>query len=430
MNINFRYQSGSILMVTLITTVILGFTLASCLHLIRTQNLSVMRSQQWNRAIPVLEAGIEEAMTHLSYNQNGHLSGNGWEEIGGAYRKERKLDDSKYVVTITPGANPVILSQGYVPAPLGNHFMEPPRTVRVVLTKTPTFTKAMAARGQIDLNGFGIRTDSFISSDPNYSTNGRYDPAKARDNGNVATNSGVVDSLNVGNAKIYGRASTGPGGGVTLGPHGVIGSKEWHGGGNNGIEPGWFADDMNVHFPDAAPPFTGGAFIPPGGLINGIQYKYILTSGNWQLSALQLTGSEKLLVLGDAVLYVTGQVSTSGQSAIVISPDSELRLYVGGPSASIGGNGIETPSVKAFQYYGLPTNTSLSISGNSEFSGAFYAPQAHLHLGGGGNNEYHFSGSIVAGSVKMNGRFNFHFDEDLENSTPVEMYVVQSWNEL
>src|SRR2546422_6550719 len=39
-----------------------------------------------------------------------------------------------------------------------------------------------------------------------YSTNGRYDPAKAKDEGDVATNSGLVNTINVGNADIKGRS--------------------------------------------------------------------------------------------------------------------------------------------------------------------------------------------------------------------------------
>ena len=48
---------GSALLVMLVTVTLIGITLASYLELVRSQNLSTMRSQQWNSAIPILEAG-------------------------------------------------------------------------------------------------------------------------------------------------------------------------------------------------------------------------------------------------------------------------------------------------------------------------------------------------------------------------------------
>ena len=108
--------------------------------------------------------------------------------------------------------------------------------------KVPTrldglYMKAMVAKNKIDLNGNWVRTDSFDSSDTTgtYNTNGRYDPAKAKDGGDVATNSRLIDSLDVWNADIYGHVSTGPGGTVVIGPNGAVGDKAWI----NGFHVSW-----------------------------------------------------------------------------------------------------------------------------------------------------------------------------------------------
>lgn len=431
MRLRFQSQGGSALLITIVTCAIIGLSLAAYLNLVKHQNLSTLRSLQWNSAIPIAEAGVEEALTHLYHNPTNR-SVNGWSLVQGLFTKERTLGDAKYVTTISEDLSPVIISKAYVRVPLGTNYIDPPRTIRVTTTNDALFAKGMVAKGQIDLSGNRIKTDSFDSSDPAFSTNGRYDPDKAKDNGDVATNSAVIDSLNVWNAEIYGKASTGPGGTVAVGPNGAIGNAAWHQSGNKGIQPGWATDDMNVYFPDVKEPFSGGAFAPQSGSYAGTNYTFLITGGNWQLSNLTLNGQDKVLVLGNAVLYVTGNVSVSGQAFIQVSTNSSLQFFVAGASTSIGGNGIvNTPgNATNFMYYGLPSNTSVSFSGNANFTGAIYAPQAAFHLGGGGNNSYDFVGASVTDTVKMNGHFNFHYDESLGKTGPRRGFTVTSWNEI
>jgi hypothetical protein len=422
---------GSVLLIVLLTVTIIGISMAAYLDLISNQNISTMRSIEWNSGISVAEAGIEEALTHI-YHNGTNLASEGWTLSGAYYTKERAMGDSKYVTLISVTDPPEIISSAYVRVPLGTNFIDPPRTIRVTTANDALFAKGMVAKGQIDLSGNNIRTDSFDSTDPAYSTGGAYDPAKAKDNGDIATNSAMIDSLNVWNADIFGKASTGPGGTVKIGPNGSVGTTAWHLAGNKGIEPGRSSDDMNVSFPDVRPPFSGGALTPAAGSVGGTNYTYILTSGNWELSSLNMNGNESLIALGDAVLYVTGSVSLTGNAYITVATNSTLKLYVGGPTASIGGNGIaNTPgSATNFVYYGLPTNTSLSMSGNATFTGAIYAPSAAFTMGGGGSSAYDFVGSSVTASIKMNGHYNFHYDESLGKNGPRRGYVITSWNEI
>jgi hypothetical protein len=132
------------------------------------------------------------------------------------------------------------------------------------------------------------------------------------------------------------------------------------------------------------------------------------------------------------VLYVTGNFSMSGQSYFKISPGASLKLYVGGSSASLGGQGVlnEAGNAANFSYHGLPGNTSLSLSGNAAFTGTIYAPNADFSLGGGGNNNYDFVGASVTKTATMNGHFNFHYDENLARVGPAKDFIVTSWNEM
>jgi hypothetical protein len=438
---------GSALVVTLLTALVIGITLASYLTLVSNQNTAVMRSLAWNSTVPVLESGVEEALTQIHYNGITNLSANGWSyALGGVYRKERSLGEGRwYTVVIQPTDPPVIEAIGYVPVPLTpssqlgmilGGLISPSqssiyvnRQVRVNTRGLPRWDKAMAADGQIDLQGNNIQTDSFDSCNPAYSTNGRYDPAKARDNGDVATNSGLVNTVNVGNADIKGHVSTGPGGSVSIGPQGTVGSKAWVEGGNRGIQTGYVSDDMNVEFPPVDVPYTAGYLTPTGATVNGVNYNYVM-GGNG--TKYKLSGfSGKVLVTGNVSLYVTSSFSFTGQDYIEIAPGASLKVYVGAATASLGGNGVvnNTGNAINFQYYGLPSNTSLSMNGNAAFTGVIYAPQAALSLGGGGNNTYDFVGACVTATAGMNGHFNFHFDECLRKG-PVIQYVVTAWNEI
>src|SRR5258707_1101486 len=61
-----KSEEGSMLAIAIITCAILGTMLGSYLVLINSRNQAAMRAMGWNAAIPVLEAGIEEALTHLN----------------------------------------------------------------------------------------------------------------------------------------------------------------------------------------------------------------------------------------------------------------------------------------------------------------------------------------------------------------------------
>ena len=138
-----------------------------------------------------------------------------------------------------------------------------------------------------------------------------------------------------------------------------------------------------------------------------------------------------MLVTGNVTLWVTGDVNIGSGEFIEVAQGASLKLYVSGASAVIGGQGIinDTGYAKNFQYYGLPTNTSIDYKGNSAFTGTINAPQADVKLGGGGTTDYDFVGSVVANSVTLNGHFHIHYDEALQPAIP-NGYLVAAWNEV
>jgi len=139
-----------------------------------------------------------------------------------------------------------------------------------------------------------------------------------------------------------------------------------------------------------------------------------------------------VLVKGNATLLVTDSISISGQGGIFINSGASLSLYVSAQRFSIGGQGVinNNASATSFYYFGMPTNTKISLSGNAQFNRWKSMLQCRLYLGGGGNDLYDFVGSIVTRSMTLNGHYNMHYDEALEQSGPVRIYVVTTWNEL
>src|SRR5450759_1773075 len=79
-------KQGSALVITLILGVILLVTLGSYLMLINSQKGLVTRSQGWNAALTMAEAGVEEALAQMNASPND-FSANNWNgnASGGVY---------------------------------------------------------------------------------------------------------------------------------------------------------------------------------------------------------------------------------------------------------------------------------------------------------------------------------------------------------
>src|SRR6266496_5209245 len=117
---------GSALLLALFTALVICVTLSTYLYLVSNQNQTVLRSMSWNSSIPVVEAGIEEALTQLHYSGVTNLVANGWTALqaDGFYHKANNLGNGfSYDVGIRPPPaggpdQPTIESVVYCPAPL------------------------------------------------------------------------------------------------------------------------------------------------------------------------------------------------------------------------------------------------------------------------------------------------------------------------
>jgi hypothetical protein len=415
---------GSVLAITLIMSALIGLMLAAYLTLIGNQNRFTQRSQVWNNAVPVCEAGVEEALAHINYSgTTSNFAINGWQFVNTGYVKSRTNEDVRYEMTISTNEQPIITVKGLVRAPVQANYIG--RTVQVKTKVNHRFPQAVLSKGLVSASG---TINSFNSTNATYSTpSGQYDPAKAHDDATVATLSKTAASLQIDNATIYGKVATGPGGVVSIN-NGSVGTTAWVNA-NKGIQSGYATDDMNVYIPDARLPEGWGGTLPPlvNQTIGGILYLIVLRDGDYEMSSLTMSGSQILLVQGKVRLWVKGDVNQTGSAVIKLDTGATLEMYVSG-TCKLAGNGVQNvPSVaKNFSLIGLPTCTSITYSGGSEFIGTIYAPQATVSMGG--NSEA--VGAFVANSIQLNGGMSIHYDEALRGNPKEGRFLVASWQEI
>jgi hypothetical protein len=276
-------QLANVLLTTLVTCAILSMSAAYYLSFVEQQNMLSARSQTWNMAMAIVEAGIEEGLQELNSN-SGNLAADGWTFNGSYYTHAPTVlaDGNSYTVQIylTNSATPVVIAQANVALPAAARTLfaavgatpDPTvvkRAVRIICSKPSPFNAAVIVKNGIDLNGNGVYSDSFDSSNPAKSTNGRYDSAKyAGDRGDMQTTAGISSSVSIKNANIFGKVHTGPNCPVTIGPQGGVGP---HGSQvssiSSAISLGYVLQDANFTFPDTTLPSTAGYLQPASGNI-------------------------------------------------------------------------------------------------------------------------------------------------------------------
>ena len=381
------------------------------LTLATNQNQLTYRSQTWNSAMTMVEAGLEEGLEHCTYNSS-NLACQGWSLSGTRYNKSNSVGSGYYIASISTNAPYSVISTGFYPMPNGAKHVS--RAVQVTTTTAPGFLGAMVSTTTVDLNGNGVFLDSDDSRDPAKSTNGKYVTAKRGDKADVLLAS-TGTAYDTGNGNIWGHAYTGPSVTVTTGPNGAVGDAAWNGS-SSGVKPGWWISTANFSVPDATAPFTAG--VPPAsGTVGGVAYDYVLSSGDYAMATLD----KKAIVTGSGVrVYVSGNVNSS---TLTIQSNASVKIYCAGASASFStiNNNATAP---ALQLFGLPTCTSIGLGGSWE--GGCYAPAAAFSIAG--NTE--IAGSIVAASLRMRGTSAFHYDEALGSTNLPSGFVISSWNEL
>jgi len=403
------------------------------------------RSVYQSVALNLAEAGIEEAM--WAANNEWIDSTRGWSPAGdgtGAMILSRTTGltlaqgTGEYHLRIDQpaSASPIVIALGIVRLPA-----QPPilKQVRVRLDRRAVWANAIVAKGHVTFNGNRTTIDAYDSAvGAWHATANRLDRATVATN--LATNGGVA----VNNADIYGYVATG-GGAPQVGPNGSILSATSPSGLSNNVDPSNLRYDFSYNIPDAVAPtataisigaVTSSTTLPRPGDTPGADGRY-----TYSASSVSLTNST-LTINGAVDLVVSGNVSIGGGSGAIVltnTTSTELALYAAG-DISISGNGAANPtnSPPRMTFHGTRTaaqaatlgRQQFDLSGNADYSGLVYAPNADVSLRGGGSSGQ-FSGAIIAYSVTFNGNYDFHYDVQLASYQNQQRYFKPlNWIEL
>jgi hypothetical protein len=395
--IRFKRQGGSALLVTLTTTVILGTALASYLKLVQYQNTAVVRSQVWNSAMPLCEAGIEEALTHLNTIGDDNRASNGWEQEGNQYHMNRTIGSSRYEVWINSSNQPSITAVGYVTDSISQQQIT--RTVLVTTTKFGAGMRGIIAKEGIHMNG-NCKIDSFDSEDPAHSTYGRYDEAKAKDNGYAGS---VYANVNAEGDGVWGHVGTGAHGNAT----GNVGDFAWLAS-NTGIQPGHYNNDLNVTFPDVQEPFNGGALTPLSNqhlTITNYTYLQTQTTSTTYPSPEPASG---VVTNIQSVTSATKPFSWSGTLTTNYGNMSSTNYpaagtYVGNVTTRtvVSGHGHHAVTITYYDYTGISgyTYNSTTYTYNTTTTNATTSTSNYSHVTDSGN--YQLSSLTMSGQNEL-----------------------------
>lgn len=416
-------QAG-VLLATLVVTGGIALALVSYMSLVQNRVKLAARSQAWNFAVPVAEAGLEEGIAHLVAAQGGTVATNGWALSGtNGYQKQVTLDasNSYYLAQISTATPSVVESRGYVRVSGSTQYVC--RTLRATTTNSGTW-KGMVVKNRITaVNTPAV--DSYNSATSGLTTNGGYSAAKALDHGflgTVATTNGALKF----NGKIKGSVGVGATNALVLTSPGVVGDSNYVAvAGNAGkVQAGHLNSTLIESFPPNFVPFSSGYFTPGSGIVGGTNYNFLLNGGNFQATTMIGSGL-KIFVTADSTLYITDKMWLQGASMLTIASGVKLKLYVGNwfqvtATSKVNPNG----TTKQFEYYGLPTNTYIELEDNAVVVGTMNAPNANCHLEDSGQ----LFGAALFDSADFYDSFAFHFDESLGGGGSAVQII--SWTEL
>ena len=399
-------QLASSLLVSLVICSILSLFVMYYLSLIEQQNILSARSQTWNMAIAVSEAGVEDGLEQLNSCWPS-LSTNGWSYDGSTcYSRSNSLPEgSGYTsyIYVTNSANPVVVARASVTPPNAGFWetswqtamilfgaqgqsssVQAPvtRAVQVTCSKGNLFLAAMVAKQTINLNGNNITTDSYNSLDPTKSLNGQWNPNGYHgDYGDIASNLGITDSIGAGNANIFGHAHTGPGSAnnaLQIGPNGYIGSHLNYAAGGSGVQSGWWMQDANFTFPDTTYPSTAGYFTPTGGVLAAS----IQVTSNFTVTSLSYPSP------------VPSGLQTNTASVPSAPQPPAAGTYLPGTLVSSEHHGVITYSYTAINSYYWTSNATFTVMTTNTYDHILYGTSDLQHT-----NYYDLSSALSGNTI-------------------------------
>ena len=432
----FRTERGSALIAVLVLAAVVALFASHILQRSLQEGRLATRSYFNSIAQNLSEAGLEEAL--FAANNSYFNSTYGWttasDGTGAMVKTTTGLALTQgtgeiYVrVDNTSSLTPSVTALGVV------RLINQPAIVkqlRMSIVKRSLWANGMVSKGIITFSGNAV-VDSYNSSLGVYnSSTNRSDQATVA-SASTATDPIVLNS----NAQIYGYVAT-AGADPDVNNNGRIYGATSPA--NPLVDPSRIRKDFTANLPDATVPtgtaislgaISGATVLPRVGDTVGSNGRYLYTT-----PSVSIAGNNTVAITGPVDIIVTGNASVSGNGSIAISgviSNSSLGLYLAG-TLSLGGNGLVTGTnkpISATIYGTAPSAASqtFTITGNGDFTGAIYAPNATLSLSGNGSN----SGAVIAKSITLGGNGQFHYDTQLvtASANTDRYFKPDTWIEL
>jgi hypothetical protein len=456
-------ERGSLLIVAMILSVVIGVSLASYIQLGRSSLTISNRALYNNASMNLAENGLEEAMYSINKRVSDPTytwptwSNNGtdaWMKLptSGTYTFDQNTKGIVRVhVANYMGNAPTAVARATVTVG-GDTGRTIEKWVQIQLRKTSKFANGLVAKQSVTFNGNNASVDSWNSDpDTNPATAAiPYSAAVRHALGTVGSISVSVSAIAVQNADIWGYASTGavvP----SVGPNGLVGP---FGTPSGTINPNHVSTDFTANFDPVTdfPPagatiaggITGNLNLPRAGdttvMVDGVPtYCYTTTSINFNNKVLAI----QKLNAGDpqpnVIISLTNTITSidigGGSGELRVASGAALQIYAPG-DIKIAGNGMMNGGNTAasanqpisLQIWGTKTSgfQDIDIKGNGVMSAVVYAPQGTVKINGNGD----VCGSIVANDITLVGNAAFHYDESLANFGGNNPYRVSVWKEL
>jgi hypothetical protein len=280
--------------------------------------------------------------------------------------------------------------------------------------------------GDVQINGNGF-TDSFDSSQGNYSS------TKSNTGGDVGSNGNVI--INGNNATIGGNLGVLPQPGQTGVTEGLCPGSNYTttASGNTGFATGTpngvSALAAPITFTPPPPPSPlppVGSYTPPSCSSGGKKGKS--SSGSCMVPGtygdLSVNGQD-VLYLSPGV-YNLNTLSVTGQATIVVDPPGQVVLNMGGNCAGTcpsplpavmnlaGGSLTNSTGIANDFQINYAGNHPLTIEGGASTYLVVNAPNSPVSMAGDGD----IYGAVLGYSVAVVGNGNFHYDKAVKLSTP------------
>lgn len=451
-------ERGSLLIVAMILSAVIGISLVSYLSLGRTGMEISNRALYNNGAMNLAENGLEQAVYAVNKklaDSTYNFAANGWTVSGlNAYQVWTGYsfgagatgEVRAYIYDYAGGAAPRIITRSIVTlGGVSTKTIE--KWVEVRLRKTSKFSNGLVAKDRITFSGTNASVNSWNSDPDNLpgTPPEAYTDARKKDNGSVGSISVAVDAVGVNNADIFGFAATG-GALPSVGSNGLVGTYGPPPTASGTMVASRVSTDFAASFDAVTPPTATyntyvGAITTTTTLPRpGLGGDPVSADGFYYIEADSINfNNERLTITNKVILKLNNTITAisigGGSGELRIDSGASLVIYASG-DIDIGGQGLMNGATTAAaanqpascQIYGTKTSGTqdIKIAGNGVLSACIYAPQGSVKVNGNGD----VCGSVVANDITVVGNAAFHYDEALSNLGGNNPYRVSLWKEL